>query len=229
MITQDIQTLSPGALVELFEIDATTIGGDVVRFHNGVNALGNDVVWQGNTYLRFPIEASGFQYTGKGQLPRPKLTLANVTGLLGALVRVYQDLIGAKLTRRRTLLKYLDAANFADGNPSADPTAAFPDEVYFIDRKATENKLLVEFELSAAFDVAGVTLPRRYVVQNVCPWKYRSAECSYSGTNYFDQNDHPVATLELDICGKRLSSCKCRFGQYSALPFGGFPGAGLFR
>lgn len=229
-IQQDINTPGAKQLVELFELDATAAGGTVLRFHNGSNQLGTDVVWQGNTYSRFPIEASGFDFSGRGQMPRPVVRVANVTGLLGALVRTYQDLLGSKLTRRRTLMKYLDAVNFTGGvNPTADPTAALPDDVYFIDRKATESKVMIEFELSAAFDVAGVQLPRRFVVQNVCQWAYRGAECSYTGSAYFDANDAAVSSLAQDVCGKRLSSCKARFGQFSELPYGGFPAAGLVR
>ena len=229
-IQQDLQKLQGMQLVELFELDATAAGGTVVRFHNGKSAVGSDVVWQGNTYTAFPIEAAGFEFTGRGQLPRPTLRVANVTGIIGALTRTYQDLVGSKLTRRRTLLKYLDAVNFAGGvNPTADPAAALPDDVYYIDRKATENKLVIEFELAAAFDVSGVNLPRRFIIQNVCPWKYRGGECGYAGTAYFDANDAPVGTLAADKCGKRLSSCKARFGQYAELPFGGFPAAGLTR
>ena len=33
MITSEIQGLAPGELVQLFELDATQIGGDVLRFH----------------------------------------------------------------------------------------------------------------------------------------------------------------------------------------------------
>lgn len=32
-ITGDVQTLEPGALVELFEVDSTAISGDILRFH----------------------------------------------------------------------------------------------------------------------------------------------------------------------------------------------------
>jgi lambda family phage minor tail protein L len=55
---------------------------------------------------------------------------------------------------------------------------------------------------------------------------YRSAECSYTGTNYFNANDEVVTTSGQDVCGKRLSSCQVRFGQTAALPFGSFPGVG---
>lgn len=229
-IAQDINSLSAGSLVELFVIDMTTLGGSVLRVHAGTNELGGNVIWQGNTYIPFPIEATGFEFTSKQTLPRPVLRVANVTGYLGTLVRSYDDLIGTKVTRKRTMVKYLDAVNFTGGvNPTADPTAALPDDVYFIDRKSSENKVLVEFELAASFDVAGVQLPRRVVVQNTCPWAYRGPECTYSGTKYFDASDVSVSTLAADVCGKRLSSCKARFGAAAELPFGGFPAAGLTR
>lgn len=229
-IESDIQKLAPGALVDLYELDATAIGGTVLRFHAGVNALGADVVWAGNAYARFPIEVDGFARNGQGTLPRPKIRCANITGLIGALARELQDLVGARLTRRRTFVKYLDTVNFAGGvNPTADPNCGFPDEVWFVDRKSAENGLFIEWELSAAFDVAGVRLPRRQCIQNVCTWLYRSAECGYAGGAVATKNDQPTGDMAQDACGKRLGSCKLRFGVYAELPFGGFPGVGLIR
>jgi lambda family phage minor tail protein L len=227
-VAADIQSFAPGAIVELYELDTTVVGGtDVLRFTpHGPNELGGDIIWSGQTYTRFPIDASGFERRGNGALPRPKLAVANVTGLIGA---VADSIIGAKLTRTRTFVKYLDAANFAAGNPQADPNQWIDREIWFIDRKSVENKVLVEFELSAAVDLAGVMLPRRQVVQNVCAWRYRSAECGYTGEPVADINDQPTTDPARDQCGKRLASCKLRFGQYGALPFGGFPAAGLIR
>lgn len=229
-ITSEIQKLEPSAIIELFELDATTIGSDIFRFHAGTNGLRQSLVWQGNTYLPFPVQASGFDMSGNGQLPRPKLMMANVTGAITLLVLQYDDMLGAKITRRRTLAKYLDAVNFPGGtNPTADNTAEFPSDVFFIDRKVTETRDVVEFELAAAFDVAGVQLPRRQIIQNVCTWRYRGTECGYSGTSYFDANDAPVGSVGLDVCGKRLTSCEARFGASNPLPFGSFPAAGLTR
>lgn len=226
-VREDIQKLAPGAIVELYEVH---VDAEVFRFHSGTNELGSDVVWQGSTYTRFPIDASGFELRGSGTLPRPKVSVANVTGLIGALVRENNDLVGCKFIRRRTFVQYLDAVNFAGGvNPTADPNAALPDEVYFIDRKATENAVVVEFELAAAMDVHGVKLPRRQVIQNVCTWGYRSAECGYAGGAVADINDQATSDLNADQCGKRLGSCKLRFGAFAELPFGGFPAAGLIR
>lgn len=407
-ITTEIQKLEPSAIIELFEMDATDFGGDLLRFHAGTNGLSANVVWQGNTYTAYPIKATGFDFTGNGQLPRPKLTVSNVTGAITLLVLTYDDLLGAKITRKRTMVKYLDAVNYparrnlltyseafnswtksnatvataaalnpfgilsadrliptttsgthsvsraatavaigdvrtfsiyvnrstgeryvrlaftstifstgsayydldtgavsnvgagsvatatqlSDGwwrltltatattagtgnaiaysyraigsnyagdgvvgpllygaqvdagsvvtayqyigaafsqNPDADDTAEFPDDVFFIDRKATETRDMVEFELAASFDVAGVLLPHRQIIQNVCVWRYKGTECGYAGTNYFNANDESVGSSGLDVCGKRLSSCQLRFGQNEPLPFGSFPSAGLVR
>lgn len=229
-ITSEIQKLEPSAIIELFVLDATSIGSDVFRFHAGTNGLSQNIAWQGNTYMPFPVKATGFDMSGNGQLPRPKLQMANVTGAITLLVLQYEDMLGTKVVRKRTLAKYLDAANFPGGtNPTADATAEFPDDVFFIDRKVTETRDVVEFELAAAFDVAGVQLPRRQIIQNVCTWRYRGGECGYTGTNYFDANDQPVGSAGLDVCGKRLTSCEARFGENNPLPFGSFPAAGLTR
>jgi lambda family phage minor tail protein L len=77
--------------------------------------------------------------------------------------------------------------------------------------------------------VQGVKLPRRQIIQNICPWKYRGAECGYAGSNYWNSNDQSVATLAQDVCGKRISSCELRFGTNQELPFGGFPAASLIK
>lgn len=229
-LAAEIASLTPSALIELFELDLVPLGGPLLRFHAGTNSLGGAVIWQGNEYTPFPINASGFEVTGRGQIPRPTLAVSNVLGVVTGLVLDYRDMLGAKITRKRTLARYLDAVNFPGGvNPEADPDAHLPDEVYTIDRKSSENKVTVQFELAAAFDVAGVQLPRRQIIQNSCSWLYRSADCGYVPGPLFNLNDEPVTNPADDRCGKRLTSCKLRFGANNPLPFGSFPGAGLVR
>jgi lambda family phage minor tail protein L len=229
MITADIQLAAAGSLVEFYKIDLLPIGvNEQYYFHNGVNELGNDVTWQGQAYIRFPIEAEGFEQNGTGQQARPLLRVANVTGLLGALVAQNGDLVRAKFTRKRTFLKYLDAVNFAAGNAMADSNVHLPDEIWVIDRKATQTAMFVEWELASNLDLTGVVLPRRQCIQNVCTWQYRSAECSYAGAAVADINDAATADPLKDVCGKRLQSCQLRFGN-NVLPYGGFPGVGLTR
>lgn len=230
-ITGDIQRLEPGALVELFELDATEIGADRLRFH-GYTQVGS-IWWQGNEYSPWPIEGKGFARSGQGQQPAPRLTVGNVDGSISAVCLYANDLVGAKLRRRRTLGRFLDARNFPEGNPEADPAEELPVEEWFVEQKTAETSETVEFELSSALDFNGVQLPRRQIVANVCVWLmiggYRGPNCGYTGAAMFDRDDNPVADPSLDKCGGRLSSCKCRFGANNPLPFGSFPAADLVR
>lgn len=226
-INAELQSLNPSAEIEMYEVDLTSFGDVVHRFYFGTNELQEALVWQGETYDAWAGQAVGFDMSTSGQSPRPKIILGNTSLAISALIVAYNDLVGAKVTRKRTLKKYLDAANFASGNPDADPDAHLPDDIFYINRKVNETSTAVEFELAAAYDVVGIELPRRQIVQNMCPWRYRGTECGYAGTTYFDAQDNPVAASGLDVCGKRLSSCKLRFGETAELPFGGFPGAGL--
>ena len=50
-----------------------------------------------------------------------------------------------------------------------DPNAEFPQEVYAIDRKSSENRELVEFELAAPTDLAGVRIPKRQCTRKDFP------------------------------------------------------------
>lgn len=231
----DLQAVAPSAIIELFELELNVAQhgvNDIYRFHAGssLNANG-ELVWNGNNYLRFPIEVTGFEYSGNGQLPRPKVQVSNIMNTITALLLTLPDgLEGAKFTRIRTLARYIDGANFpGNTNPygTPDPTAEMPREIYYVDRKSVETRDVVEFELATAFDLAGIRAPKRFCISQ-CQWVYRSAECSYTGTNYFNEADAAVATAALDVCGKRVSSCKARFGATAELPFGGFPGVGEY-
>jgi lambda family phage minor tail protein L len=215
----DLQSVAPSAVIELFQLELNTAqhgANETYYFHAGVNATNSaDIIWNGQAYLAFPIEATDFEYTGTGSLPRPKLRISNIFGTITAVMAsLPSGLEGAKVTRIRTLARYIDGVNFPGGvNLSADNTAEFPREIYYIDRKATENRDLIEFELASAFDLVGVRAPKRQCVSNVCQWTYRGPECGYAGNAYFNFNDQPVAAVGQDVCGKRLSSCEARFSQ----------------
>lgn len=224
-IAAEIQSLSPSAIIELFTLDMSIHDQPAKHFHAGTNGLEQAIVWGGVTHTPLPVEASGFDITSKGTLPRPKFLLANVGGLFSADVDLYDDLVGCKVIRQRTFARYLDAINFPGNvNPDADPNQKLPTDLWFVERKVSENRHIIEWELSSAFDLMGVMLPYRQVIQNSCPWRYRGAECGYVGTSYFDKANNVVGTLAADTCAKQLSSCKLRFGD-AVLPFGGFPGA----
>ena len=227
-ITADIQSLSPSAIVELFVLDMTgTNSGGFLYFHAGTNGLNQPVTWKGVVYQPMPITAMGFDRTTQGSLPRPKIQVANIGGVISGELQANDDLIGCKITRKQTLAKYLDAVNFPGGvNPDADTNQCFADELWYIEQKTSETRYLVQFDLSSVFDLMGVQLPYRQVIPDYCPWYYRSTECGYTGP-YFTKADIATTVQADDFCSKRLSSCKVRAPYFSSnvLPFGGFPGA----
>ncbi|WP_042778022.1 phage minor tail protein L, partial [Sinorhizobium fredii] len=161
--------------------------------------------------------------------PPPTLTAANIGGVLGAYLRSMSDALGAKVTRKRTLGKYMDAVNFPGGNPYANPNAGFQDEIFYVARKVSENAIFVEIELAVKFDVEGVMLPRRQVLADICQWPYRSAECSYAGPPVEDINGNPTTDPAKDQCRKTLDACRARFGQKGALRSSAFPASLLVR
>jgi len=168
-------------------------------FHNGAssNTQNNnfvDIKFGGQVYQQLPIKAEGFEYKGKGSLPRPTMTVSNLFSTITSILNEVNvqttgnDLAGAKLTRIRTLERFIDSENFGTdaflltedndglgmededtvqreelGNPyqTPDSTQRFPDEIFFVDRKVNENKDVVEFELCSALDLAGVRIPKR--------------------------------------------------------------------
>ncbi len=231
-VESDIQKLAVDDIVTLFILDATSLrdaSGTPGAIHRFCSSTLHDtaVVWQGETYQPFPIEADGFDRTSQGAIPQPTLRVADVSGNLGSLVIAYDDLLGATVTRVRTLKKYLD------GEPGADPTAEFPREVYEIVRKLKQLRNMLEFTLGSPFDLQGKKLPGRMVLKQVCTHVYREylsgsfdyskATCPYSGTSYYD-NTGTATTADKDDCGKRLSDCVLRYPQPNALPTRAFPG-----
>ena len=180
-IFSDLQKINPSAIIELFTLQlSSSLHGatTIYRFHAGSNLNANGrIVWNSNEYLRFPIEVTGFAFQ-KGQLPRPKMRISNATGLISAILLTVNetttgnDLTGATVTRIRTLAKFLDAVNFP-GNTTPlgtpDANAEFPQEVYAIDRKGSENREIVEFELAAPTDLAGVRIPKRQCTRSIFP------------------------------------------------------------
>ena len=185
-VFSEVQKINPSAIIELFtlQLDTALHGASTIyRFHAGSNLDANgEIVFAGNSYLRFPIEATGFAYQ-RGQLPRPKVIISNATGFMSAIldavnnVTAGNDLTGATFTRIRTMARFLDAVNFpqdSNGNHvnplgTPDPTAEFKRQIFIVDRKSAENRQVVEFELAAAIDMAGVRAPKRQCTRALFP------------------------------------------------------------
>ena len=180
--TAELQSLSNKSIIELYSITLVTAlhgSTDVTRFHSGVGMNSNaNIIWQGNTYTKFPVIAEGFEYVGRGTLPRPTLSVSNVLGTITALMATanattpFNDLQGAKLIRHRTMAQFLDASNFPSSqNPFGTPSSSteLPQEIYFIDKKSIENRDIVQFEMVSSFDLSGVSAPKKLVTKDDFP------------------------------------------------------------
>ncbi len=230
-IKTDIQSLEPGSIIDLWILDATDQGAGVTRFHGHQQ---EESIWfQGFEYSPWPIEAEGFARTS-ASTPTPTLTVSNLNGAISALCMTYNDLVGATLTRKRTMVKYLDAASFSPAvNPTADPSQEFQPEIWLVERKSYEDRDKVQFELASAMDLEGQQLPGRIIVSARCLWLsiggYRGPYCGYAGGAVAKADDTPTASMAEDKCGGLVNSCKLRFGANGDLPFGSFPAAGMMR
>lgn len=232
--TEEQQKLSPDPIVELFEFDASSLGGGVYRFYSGATEDAS-LVWQGNAYVPIAIAGEGWEHNSKGTLPTPTIKISNAELLMSSIIRNIGDPLGAKITRWRTYEKFLDAGS------EPDSTKHFIKEIFLVERKVSETEELVEFELSAAIDQDGRQLPGRQVVRSFCDLRYRvytdgafdydDATCPHvDETAFFTVAGVGTGDPASDECGKKLSDCKIRFEpQGLALPYGGFPGVDRIR
>ena len=164
-------------------------------FRSGTNGINGSIYWQGVEYLPFPIQSSGFETKGDGSLPRPKLAISNQDFFVSNLIRRYNNLVGAKIVRKRTFVKFLDNVNFSESkNPygSADSTAGLEDQVFFILRRSAETRTIVEFELASPLELDNVTFPKRSVMARYCGFHYRGNGCRYAGPPIADENDSRI-------------------------------------
>lgn len=229
-VLSDVQKLSPGNIIDLFVLDMEKYSAGTFRFHSTRSSqIDGEVYWQGETYQSFPVIIDGFEKSNGKQLPRPTMKISNVLGLISTTLLEFDDLIGCKVIRKSTFVKYLDKENFPDNiNPDASAQQHFPDEVWFINRKTHEDKYYIEFELSSAWDVQDQQVPGRSCSATLCAWKYRGPDCGYNGGPVADEQDNPVTVLSQDACGHRYKSCVLRWGT-AVLPFGAFVGVGIIR
>ena len=174
-----------GAIEPGFTVTGTGITSDVY----------GQVVYNRNTYYGFPIFMDGVEVNNDGAMNRPTLSLANVESLLrtsstfqnafnadfasgqsatGLSNFKIDNLVGKRLTRRRTLEKYLNvsAGHTTDTDATRD-IIELPRSAYVIDRIASKDSIVVTLELASPFDLAGMRIPSRAVIGKYCSWIYK--------------------------------------------------------
>lgn len=206
--SQDLSMASDEAIISLYELGLST----TLYFH--AENTTDSLVFDGNSYEPFPMIIEGIETTADGAQNRPTLTLPNVDSLTrsDSEIRstisdfVLEDLIGARVTRRQTLEKYIGA--------SVSNYYEFPKAIYIIDRIASKNELAVQLELASPFDLAGVRVPSRQVTGKYCAWVYKgytqnntdvrsacswTSELSTGEELFFTTDDEPLLLESLSV------------------------------
>lgn len=161
LVTPELQKLSQGsAWVELYTLDATAFGGSVYNFCNQVNTTGGNVVFGATTYQALPIEVQGWDFTTTGTSAKPTLSISNLSRTLLAAVISQGDLVGAKLTRIRTLSKFL-----ADGS-SPNSSAFIGPNTMIVEQKIYHDRTMMQWQLTNIMDRLGMLLPRRQILKD---------------------------------------------------------------
>lgn len=235
-----LQSLYPGEIITLIEIDGTKFGAQVYRFH-GENIKytpaeimqaqqtgilpPKEITFRGEQYGVRPFGISGISFDGSGSAGKPQLTVANTDSQVSAMIRAYNGMMQAKVTIWVTQKDLIQPdGSIAEG--------AYRKLVYYIERPNYIDKTVATFELTSPYDMDGIMIPSR-LTQTVCyfaqrGWYKSGKGCGYNGQNgYFDKDNNPVSDPSLDFCAGTVTACKLRFGANNELDFGGCAVASL--
>ena len=193
-----------------------------------------NIIWAGQTYSPVSIQSDGLEIRGDGRPSMPTLVIANqiddTPGAITLLCAYHNDFVGATLKVTHVLAKYLDAANFTTGNPTANPNESSDPQCWYIEQKTEENERDVTFELTSPLSAQRKKIPTRNITP-YCTWavrgQYRGESCRYMGAAMFTEDGTPTDNPALDKCGGRIMDCKKRFGENEPLNFGGFAASQL--
>lgn len=162
-IQTELQKSIIGAIVELYELDLSRFGEGTLYF-TPMSVNGTSIVsFGGQAYQPFPIQSKGWSMTVDGAPPRPTLMIANITGALLPYLTDYNNLVGAKVTRKLTTDKFLDSG------ATPDATQILATNKYVIQQMKRMNKYSIEFILSSLMDQPNLKLPRGLVLRTEFP------------------------------------------------------------
>lgn len=137
-INTHIHEIEPSTPIFLYEIDLNEIKvasirypstsgpitDGVIRIHNDFNLFNINrgiIYWRGNAYFPFPIYGEQFDITSNGAIPTPKIKFSSqflddeynsFYKYIRMQINELKDIIGSKVTRRKSFVRYLHPSNF---------------------------------------------------------------------------------------------------------------------
>lgn len=230
-IKEQIQKLSVGEFITLFEIDTSIYGGITYYFTPNTVSGTQFVEFGSNTYIPIPAQIAGYKLSANGSLERPSLTVANTDRAFNYILSIYNNLNGCLVTIRNTFRQYLD-----DGD-DPDFTAQVEPQLFRIHQKTSHTKDTIQWELASIIDNQKAMIPRNIVAAEKCIARYRTWDsdvsafvyntsglaCPYTGNNYFTDTG-AVGIASTDKCSRDLYGCRLRYpNDGDVLPYMQFP------
>lgn len=154
-----------------------------------------DVVFDGITYIAFPIKHDFISENSQGEIDTMKVIMSNVSRLVQGYLETY-DFRGKKVSIKMVYLDHLD------------DDESLIEDIFYIDSYSS-NEAETEFTLSSKFDILELELPGRRYMRGICSWKFKSTECAYAGAE--------------TTCNKTFQRCRglqnqLRFGGFPSIP-----------
>lgn len=131
------------------------------------------VVYQGITYIPFPVKLQGINTTTDGSVDKTSVTIGNVDS---------EGLIMGYIARNNGMSKWTVRfvfvyEKFLDGKPDVD-VDAYTEEFFLIDTY-TATEQYVTFTLEPVINL-GIQLPRRRFMTDSCFWRFKDiTTCKY--------------------------------------------------
>lgn len=166
-IQSKLQVLhSPDGLVDLYQVDASNLGGSVYHFSPQCYSDGSFLTWGGQAYSLLPIGIDSLERKAMStDLPQPSLTVSNVGGPLLSAVVALGDLVGAKMIHYKTYVSYLD------GQANPDTSQFWGPEIWTFFQKTSHTNQSITWTMASPLDRPGFMFPvRQYLkYQNINP------------------------------------------------------------
>lgn len=198
-VASDVGKAITGKNIQPSTSIAGVVDENTINLSNPANGTGSNlpftivdrvdptITWKAHQYIPYPIRAEEYEWSTRGVLPRPKLSVSNIGSTISSLMRSYGDFVGCKVTRTRTFAAFVKVGTINGEEYDPACTQHFPIEAFVVERKVTETNMVCMFELSMAMDAENVLLPRRPILAHTCIWQYRGGDCGYTGVPKTDR------------------------------------------
>ena len=153
-----------------------------------------NITFQDNEYIAFPFELGDIKESSKGEIPSLSIKISNVTKAIQYYLEQFNGAIGSQIKIIVVNSSYL-SEDYSELELDYEVTGA------------SSNAQWVEFTLGIPNPLRKRFPLHRFIAEH-CNWRFKSAECAYSG-------------VEFTTCDRTLKACRARDNTSR---FGGFLG-----